>query len=172
MAWCNALHRLMPFEGVGAWIGDCDSLGGALRKGAGGSDLVTPAPVAPATFVCGSLQIPTDLWRFGPGTRGDGSRFIAKLVVNEATDMNRRDLLIGAGAIALTTPVLARAASERVLKFIPQSDLAALDPVWTSATVTRNHAYLVFDTLFAQDSSFRAQPQMVAGYTTENDGKL
>src|SRR5580704_7965730 len=86
--------------------------------------------------------------------------------------MKRRDLLMDAGAIALTTPGLARAASERVLKFIPQSDLAALDPVWTSATVTSNHAYLVFDTLFGQDSGFRAQPQMVAGYTTENDSKF
>jgi peptide/nickel transport system substrate-binding protein len=86
--------------------------------------------------------------------------------------MNRRDVLKGASMIALAAPMVARAASQRVLKFIPQSDLAILDPVWTSATVTRNHAYLIFDTLFAQDSNFRARPQMVAGYTTENDGKL
>ena len=41
----------------------------------------------------------------------------------------------------------------RVLKFIPQADLTALDPVWTSAYVTRNHGYLVFDTLYGQDSA-------------------
>jgi peptide/nickel transport system substrate-binding protein len=86
--------------------------------------------------------------------------------------MHRRDLLRGAGASAFAAPAIARSAGERVLKFIPQSDLAALDPVWTSATVTRNHAYLVFDALFAQDHSFRVQPQMVAGYTVEDDGRL
>lgn len=86
--------------------------------------------------------------------------------------MHRRTLLKMAGAGALAAPAIARAAGERVLKFIPQSDLAALDPMWTSATVTRNHAYLVFDTLYAQDGKFTAQPQMVAGHTVENDGKL
>jgi peptide/nickel transport system substrate-binding protein len=85
--------------------------------------------------------------------------------------MDRRTLLKMAGASALATPAIVRAAGERVLKFIPQS-LAVLDPVWTSATVTRNHAYLVFDTLYAQDGSFTAQPQMVAGHTVENDGRL
>jgi peptide/nickel transport system substrate-binding protein len=86
--------------------------------------------------------------------------------------MNRRTLLKMAAASALPAPAVTRAASERVLKFIPQSDLAALDPVWTSATVTHNHAYLVFDTLFAQDGAFKTQPQMVAGYKVENDGRL
>jgi peptide/nickel transport system substrate-binding protein len=88
------------------------------------------------------------------------------------SDMHRRDILKSAGWITLAAPAIARSAGERVLKFIPQSDLAALDPVWTSATVTRNHAYLVFDTLFAQDHGFGVQPQMLAGYTVENDGKL
>jgi peptide/nickel transport system substrate-binding protein len=86
--------------------------------------------------------------------------------------MYRRGVLKSAGAIALAVPAFARPNSERVLRFVPQSDLAALDPVWTSATVTRNHAYMVFDTLFAQDGDFRAQPQMVDRYTVENDGKL
>ncbi len=86
--------------------------------------------------------------------------------------MHRRTLLKMAGASALAAPAITRAAEERVLKFIPQSDLAALDPMWTSATVTRNHAYLVFDTLYGQDSTFNAQPQMVAGHKVENDGKL
>jgi peptide/nickel transport system substrate-binding protein len=69
--------------------------------------------------------------------------------------MDRRTLLKMAGASALATPAIVRAAGERVLKFIPQSDLAVLDPVWTSATVTRNHAYLVFDTLYARTAASR-----------------
>ncbi|MCL2427919.1 MAG: twin-arginine translocation signal domain-containing protein, partial [Alphaproteobacteria bacterium] len=52
--------------------------------------------------------------------------------------MNRRSFLVGAGAgvAALAAPGLARAAGERVLKFIPQSDLTVLDPIWTTAYVT------------------------------------
>ncbi len=67
-------------------------------------------------------------------------------------------------------PGLVRAEADRVLRFIPQSDLTVLDPVFSSVYVTRNHAYLVFDTLYGQDSAFRAQPQMVEGATTERDG--
>jgi peptide/nickel transport system substrate-binding protein len=83
----------------------------------------------------------------------------------------RRRTFLGAAA-ALAAPGLVRAESERTLLFIPQSDLTALDPVWTSVYVTRNHGYLVFDTLYGQDSNFRIQPQMVEGAATEQDGRL
>ena len=74
----------------------------------------------------------------------------------------RRRLLQAAGAGALAAPAIVRAAGETTLRFIPQADLAVVDPVWTSAYVTRNHAFMVFDTLYGQDSSVRAsQPQMV-----------
>src|SRR5258708_29954187 len=67
----------------------------------------------------------------------------------------------------------ARAAdTTRILKFIPQADLAILDPLATTAYVTRNHALMVFDTLFGVDEQYNPQPQMIEGYTTENDGKL
>jgi peptide/nickel transport system substrate-binding protein len=83
--------------------------------------------------------------------------------------VKRRSFLkLAAGALA--APGLVRAEGESVLRFIPQSDLTALDPVWTSVYVTRNHGYLVFDTLYGQDSSFRVQPQMVEGAVTEQDG--
>ena len=84
--------------------------------------------------------------------------------------IRRRTLLAGAGALAL--PAIARGAAARVLKFVPQSDLTVVDPVWSTVYVTRNHGYLVFDTLFGMDSSYQIQPQMLAGTTTENDGKL
>jgi peptide/nickel transport system substrate-binding protein len=88
--------------------------------------------------------------------------------------MRRRSLLgsIAAGAAGLAMPRIARAQRERVLKFVPQADLAILDPVWTSATVTRNHGYLVFDTLYGTDANYAIQPQMVAGHTVEQDGRL
>ena len=86
--------------------------------------------------------------------------------------MMQRRTLIKAAAAALAAPRLARAQNARVLRFIPQSDVTALDPVWTSVYVTRNHGYLVFDTLYGQDDALRIQPQMVDGHTVENDGKL
>ena len=90
----------------------------------------------------------------------------------ESTPMKRRSFL--ASVLAATTigaPSLAAPSKSRVLKFIPQADLAVLDPIWTTAYVTRNHAYLVFDTLYGWDARFEAKPQMVEGHTVENDGK-
>jgi peptide/nickel transport system substrate-binding protein len=84
--------------------------------------------------------------------------------------IKRRRLLTGAAGV-LAAPAVVRAEDARVLRFIPQSDLTALDPVWTSVYVTRNHAYMVFDTLYGQDSAYNAQPQMVEGAVVENDGR-
>jgi peptide/nickel transport system substrate-binding protein len=85
--------------------------------------------------------------------------------------MRRRDLLKLAGG-ALAAPAIARAQGSRVLRLIPQSDLTVLDPVWTTAYVTRNHGFMVFDTLFGVDDKFRAHPQMVAGSVTEDEGRV
>jgi peptide/nickel transport system substrate-binding protein len=83
--------------------------------------------------------------------------------------IRRRDLL--ATAAALTAPSIARAQNARLLKFIPQSDLSVLDPIWSAAYVTRNHAMMVFDTLYGMDASYQVQPQMAAGHRVEDDGK-
>ena len=84
----------------------------------------------------------------------------------------RRTLLKAAATLPLAAPRIAAAQSPRVLKFIPQADLAVLDPIWTTAYVTRNHGFMVFDTLYGQDAHYKAQPQMVEGATTDDDGKL
>ncbi len=34
------------------------------------------------------------------------------------------------------------------MNFMPHADLASLDPVWTTADITRNYGYVVFDTLY------------------------
>ncbi|TCH98230.1 ABC transporter substrate-binding protein [Roseococcus sp. SYP-B2431] len=89
--------------------------------------------------------------------------------------MQRRSLLAATGA-ALTSPLAApsaaRAQSATTLKFTPQQDLVTLDPVTTTAYISRNHGYMVFDTLYGMDSKFQAVPQMVDGHTVENDGRL
>jgi peptide/nickel transport system substrate-binding protein len=65
------------------------------------------------------------------------------------------------GASAQSTP--------KTLRFIPQADLRSIDPIWTTAYVTRNFGYLVFDTLFALDKDFKPQPQMVDKWTVSDD---
>src|SRR5262244_3779068 len=56
---------------------------------------------------------------------------------------------------------VALAQGQKVLKFIPQADLRILDPITTTAYITRNHGYMIYDTLFATDAKFQVQPQMV-----------
>ena len=85
--------------------------------------------------------------------------------------MKRRTLL-AASAAALAAPRLARSANASTIRFVPEADVVLLDPVVTPAAQTREHAYLVYDTLYGLDDQFRPQPQMVAGAVTENDGKL
>ncbi len=86
----------------------------------------------------------------------------------------RRRTFLTASAATLALPAVVQAQNKRVLKFIPQSDLAVLDPVWTTAYVTRNHGYMVYDTLYGQTGKqfgFKCTPQMVAGHVIENEGK-
>jgi peptide/nickel transport system substrate-binding protein len=89
--------------------------------------------------------------------------------------MKRRTFLAAAAA-GLAMPAVVRAqgtpGSSALLKFIPQSDLTVLDPHWTTAYVTRNHAFMVFDTLYGTNGTYEPSPQMVAGHTVDDDGKL
>jgi len=82
--------------------------------------------------------------------------------------------LAAASAIALiaglTGGVGTADAQQKVLRFIPHSNLPAIDPVATTGYVVRNHGYLVYDTLFATDENFKIQPQMVDKWTTSADG--
>ena len=86
--------------------------------------------------------------------------------------MKRRTVLkaaLGGAAAVLAAPAIVRAADATTLTFVPQSDLASLDPVWTTADVTRNHGFMVFDTLYGLDDSYQAQPQMVEGHAVSAD---
>lgn len=83
--------------------------------------------------------------------------------------MHRRQL-IGTGLVALASPRIARAQAATTLRFVPQADLALLDPIQSTGFVTRNHAFLVFDTLYGWDEQYRVQPQMVEGHRIEDAG--
>jgi peptide/nickel transport system substrate-binding protein len=86
--------------------------------------------------------------------------------------MRRRELLkaVGASVAALTTSRIGRAERSNKLVFGVHVDLSVLDPVVTGLRPTRNHAYLVFDTLYGIDTNWTAQPQMVEGHQVEEDG--
>src|SRR5258705_5281666 len=72
--------------------------------------------------------------------------------------------------LALAFAASSAAAQEKVLKFIPQADLRILDPIATTAYITRNHGYMVYDTLFAIDEKFQVKPQMVDKWQLSKDG--
>ncbi len=81
------------------------------------------------------------------------------------SDISRRKLGLALGltlsALALSTALTpAEAASGKTLLVKMHSDLRVIDPLFTTAYITRDHGYMVYDTLLATDSSFKVQPQM------------
>lgn len=84
--------------------------------------------------------------------------------------MHRRTFL-ASSTFALAAPAIARADGPKVIRFIPQTDLSILDPIFAPAYATRNHAYMVYDMLYGQDGNFNASPQMVQGHEVSSDSK-
>jgi peptide/nickel transport system substrate-binding protein len=85
--------------------------------------------------------------------------------------MQRRALLAATGATLLAAPAISQPARARTLRLVPQANLTALDPIWTTASVTTGHGYAVFDTLYSLDSELRARPQMAEGHEVSADGR-
>ena len=79
-----------------------------------------------------------------------------------------------ASAVGVACAVAAGTASAQddkiTVRSIPIGNLKVLDPIWTTAYITRNHAYMVWDTLFATDADGAIQPQMVDSWETSDDG--
>jgi peptide/nickel transport system substrate-binding protein len=80
----------------------------------------------------------------------------------------RRFLLASIAALAAVSA--APFASAQTLKVVMHSDVKALDPIWSGAYITRNHAYMIYDTLFAIDEKLQVKPQMVESWNTSGDG--
>ena len=65
------------------------------------------------------------------------------------------------GACALGGSVTAGfCCAGKTITAVMHSDLRVIDPIMTTAYITRDHGYMVYDTLLATDSSFKIQPQM------------
>jgi peptide/nickel transport system substrate-binding protein len=75
----------------------------------------------------------------------------------------------GSGATSLAAPAVAQPANTATLRFVPQANLTLLDPVLTTATVTSNHGYYVFDTLYSVGPDGISHPQMAEGHTISDD---
>ena len=71
--------------------------------------------------------------------------------------------------VALAAPSVQAQQGLPTLRFVAHADLKVLDPIWTTAYITRNHAYLVYDTLFGTDENLQIKPQMVERTTVSPD---
>ena len=88
--------------------------------------------------------------------------------------MRRRVLLKSAATFVgmgggVPAPAIAQPAKTATLRFVPQANLTLLDPVFTTATVTSNHGYYVFDTLYSVGPDGLSHPQMAEGHTVSDD---
>jgi peptide/nickel transport system substrate-binding protein len=79
-------------------------------------------------------------------------------------------VLTGGALVAATGT--ARAADKKVLRVVQNGNLNILDPIWTTAYVTRNHGYFIYDTLFAMDEHNAIKPQMVDKHEISADKTL
>jgi peptide/nickel transport system substrate-binding protein len=88
--------------------------------------------------------------------------------------LSRRQVLGGAAlaaaAASLRAPSVHAQKNSKTLRFVAEADLKILDPVWTTGYITRNHGYLVYDTLFGTDENSQIKPQMVDRTTVSPDG--
>ena len=80
-------------------------------------------------------------------------------------------LIAGAVAASLTAMAGAASAQQKTLRFVPHSDVKILDPIWTTAYISRNHGYMVYDTLYGLDEKLTPRPQMAEGHVIEDDGR-
>ncbi len=77
--------------------------------------------------------------------------------------------MVVAGACALAA--MPGMAQQKVLKIAPHAFPANLDPINVTAYITRNHGYMIYDTLFATDEKGAIKPQMVDKWVVSPDGK-
>src|SRR6476646_4929587 len=74
----------------------------------------------------------------------------------------KRPAIAAALSVAALSAVLTSQAfaAGKTITAVMHSDLRIIDPGFTTAYITRDHGYMIFDTLLATDSSFKITPQM------------
>jgi peptide/nickel transport system substrate-binding protein len=86
-------------------------------------------------------------------------------------EINRRAFAAGSAALALM-PGAVGAQTKKLLRFVQNGNLTILDPIWTTAYVTRDHGYMIYDVLFATDEAGAVKPQMVDRHEVSADKTL
>jgi peptide/nickel transport system substrate-binding protein len=76
---------------------------------------------------------------------------------------------VAAAAVSLGGMLATPASAQSTLKVVMHSDLKIVDPIWTTAYMSRNYGYMVYDTLFAMDEKLNILPQMVGDYKISGD---
>ncbi|WP_345940338.1 ABC transporter substrate-binding protein [Pseudacidovorax intermedius] len=89
--------------------------------------------------------------------------------------MSRRALSKWAACAAMLAvtagTALPAAAQSSTLRIIPTTNMTVLDPIWTTAYISRNFGYMIYDTLFGTDAQGKIQPQMVGKWSVSKDNK-
>lgn len=71
-------------------------------------------------------------------------------------------------ASACVAPLAAHA--ETTVTAVMHAGLRVMDPVFSTSFLTRDHGYMIYDTLLGMDEQFHVQPQM-ADWSVSDDGK-
>src|SRR5437899_10052802 len=82
-----------------------------------------------------------------------------------------RKAILAAACVGSLVAVAAPALAQTTLRAVMHSDLKILDPIWTTAYIVRNHGYMIYDTLLAQDEKGDIKLQMVEKYEAAADGR-
>src|SRR6266705_2328650 len=82
--------------------------------------------------------------------------------------MRKLSVCILASMLAVTG-LSGLAAAQTTLRVVMHSDLKIVDPIWTTAYISRNHGYMIYDTLFATDAKGEIRPQMLDKYDVSAD---
>ncbi|MER8412989.1 ABC transporter substrate-binding protein [Mesorhizobium sp. M1342] len=91
--------------------------------------------------------------------------------------LSRRELMKAglAAGTALSMPSVLRAQTAptdaRTVRMVMAGELSVFDPIFTTATITGDHGFVIYDTLFSPDSKFMPQPQMVGKWGISDDQK-
>jgi peptide/nickel transport system substrate-binding protein len=82
-----------------------------------------------------------------------------------------RKAILAAACVGSLAALATPASAQTTLRVVMHSDLKILDPIWTTAYIVRNHGYMIYDVLLAQDEKGEIKPQMVEKYEAAADGK-
>ena len=83
--------------------------------------------------------------------------------------MTPGSLVRAATVVAALLAPFAANAQTKTLRVVPQSNITILDPIWTTAYITRNHGYMIYDTLFGTDAEGKIKAQMVDTWGVSKD---